>query len=633
MIRLRKLLPLFILFTAANPLFSQKIIEGVQAQQLINGSSLIRYVEHRKAPDYIRMNNNTNLATSQALPWLEEVLGMKANESLELSRVEHDKLGMIHYVYQHKINGIPVVYSEYKVHSFNDRVGSLNGEFYSGINISTLPAITSATAIEMAKQHVGAERYRWENPNEDVFLKARTNNPNATYAPQPELVIVAKNGDYTNPEFRLAYKMDIYAVAPLSRQWVYVDAITGEVIWTVNRICHVDTPGTATTFYSGPRPIVADSFGGSFRLREAVRGAGDGVQTYDMNTDTDYSNAVDFVDADNNWATPVPAIDQYAFDAHWGSEMTYDYYFTVHGRNSIDDNGFALINFVHYDVNYGNAFWDGQEMTFGDGGSGTFNEPLTSIDISGHEVTHGLTEFSANLVYQDEPGGLNESFSDIFGVTIDNFARGTTGTPLWRMGDECTTSGNGIRLMSNPSAFGDPDTYEGTNWVAAGGPDNGGVHTNSGVQNYWYYLLCQGGSGTNDNSDVYSVTAIGMADAADIAFRNLTVYLGSNSQYADARFYAIQSALDLFGGCSPEVEATTDAWYAVGVGTPYVATVTADLSPSATNICNSPASIDFSNQSVNGISYTWYFGDGATSTLTNPSHTYASNGTYNVSLA
>jgi Zn-dependent metalloprotease len=472
-----------------------------------------------------------------------------------------------------------------------------------------------------------------KNPNEDVFLKSRTNNPNATYAPQPELVIVAKNGNYKNPEFRLAYKMDIYATAPLSRHWVYVDAITGEVIWTVERICHVDTPGTATTMYSGPRSIVADSFGGSFRLREATRGSGDGVQTYDMNTDTDYSNAVDFTDADNNWATPVPAIDNYAYDAHWGSEMTYDYYFTIHGRNSIDDNGMALVNFVHYDVSYGNAFWDGQEMTYGDGDGGTFNEPLTTIDIAGHEVTHGLTEFTANLVYQDEPGGLNESFSDIFGVTIDNFARGTTGLALWRMGEECTSGSNGIRRMDNPSIFGDPDTYQGTGWINPGGFDNGGVHTNSGVQNYWYYLMCQGGSGTNDNADAYTVTGIGMASAADIAFRNLTVYLGANSQFADSRFYAIQSAQDLFGGCSQEVETTTQAWYAVGVGAPYSAVVSADFSPSATDICNSPASIDFSNLSTNGVSYTWYFGDGGTSASTNPSHTYASNGTYNVSLA
>jgi len=630
---LRKLLPLSLLLLSIQNVFSQKIIEGAQAHQLINGSSLIRYVDSRVAPDFIRLHQNTSLTTNQALPWLKEVLKMKNNETFELSRVENDKLGMVHYIYQHKINDVPVIYSQYRLHTLNDKVITLNGEFYSGIEVSTTPVVSKNTAIDKAKQFIGAVQYRWENPTEDVFLKQRTNNPDATYTPEPQLVIVAKNGNYKNPEFRLAWKMDIYAVTPLSRHWVYVDAITGEVIWTTDRICHADTPGTATTGFSGVRNIVADSFGGGFRLREAVRGAGDGVQTYDMNEGTNYGAAVDFTDSDNNWVGPTPAIDRYAYDAHWGSEMTYDYFYLIHGRNSIDNNGFALVNYIHYDAGYDNAFWDGQVMTYGDGSGGTFNEPLTTIDIAGHEVSHGLTTFTADLVYQDEPGGLNESFSDIFGVTIDNYARGTTGTPLWRMGEECTTSGNGIRLMSNPNVFGDPDTYLGTNWVAAGGPDNGGVHSNSGVQNFWYFLMCQGGTGTNDNFDAYNVTAIGMADAADIAFRNLTVYLGSNSQYADARFYAILSAQDLFGGCTQQVETTTNAWYAVGVGDPYVASVTADLASSGTSICNAPATINFTNLSNNGVSYVWYFGDGNTSTSTNPSHTYTSNGIYNVSLA
>jgi bacillolysin len=631
MIRFYKIFATAIVVFSATTLFSQKIIEGNYAHQIINGSTLIRYVDYRKAPDFILLNKNLNLEVEAALPWVKEAIGMKSNESLVIKRVEKDKLGMTHYVYQHQISGVPVEYSEYRLHTKEGKVLSANGEFYQDLNVSTNPVITSDVAINLAKAHIGAEVYRWENPEEDKFLKARTHDPNATYQPQPELVIVAKNGDYKTGEFRLSWKMDIYAVQPLSRHWVYVDAQTGEVIWKVNRICHVDANGTATTAFSGSRNIVADSFGGSFRLREA--GRGNGIETYDMNTGTDYNAAVDFTDNDNNWGIPTPAIDQYAYDAHWGSEMTYDYYMNIHGRNSIDGNGFTLVNFIHYDVNYSNAFWNGQEMTYGDGGGGTFNEPLTTIDIAGHEVTHGLTNFTANLVYQDEPGGLNESFSDIFGVTIDNFGRGTTGTPLWRMGEECTTSGNGIRLMSNPGAMGDPDTYLGTNWIAAGGPDYGGVHSNSGVQNFWYYLMCEGGSGTNDNADAYNVTGIGMASAADIAFRNLTVYLGANSQFADARFYAIQSAQDLFGGCSAEVITTTNAWYAVGVGPVFTATVNADLAPSAASICNAPATVDFSNLSTNGINYTWHFGDGGTSTLTNPSHTYTSNGTYNVSLA
>ena len=119
--------------------------------------------------------------------------------------------------------------------------------------------------------------------------------------------------------------------------------------------------------------------------------------------------------------------------------------------------------------------------------------------------------------------------------------------------------------MSNPNSFGDPDTYKGDNWLI-GSFDNGGVHINSGVQNFWFYLLVEGGSGVNDNGDAYQVNGIGWEKAADIAYRNLTTYLVPNSQYADAREGALQSAADLFGSCSEEFIATAAAWYAVGVG-------------------------------------------------------------------
>jgi PKD repeat protein len=344
-----------------------------------------------------------------------------------------------------------------------------------------------------------------------------------------------------------------------------------------------------------------------------------------MNTGTSYGAAVDFTDADNNWNNVNAQLDEYATDAHWGAEMTYDYFDIIHGRNSIDDNGFELNSYIHYDVNYNNAFWDGQRMTYGDGDG--VDNPLTSVDIAGHEIAHGLTTFTADLVYNAESGALNESFSDIFGTCIENYAKPTDWN--WTMGEDI---GSAFRSMSNPGLYGDPDTYFGSNWASLTGGDNGGVHTNSGVQNFWFYLMVAGGSGTNDNSDAYTVTGLGFNDASAIAFRNLTVYLTQNSDFADARFFAIQSAIDLFGACTPEVETTTNAWYAVGVGVPYVATVTADFTAPTVSSCSAPFTVNFSNLSVNGISFDWDFGDGGSSTSSNPSHTYTSPGTYTVTL-
>ena len=133
-----------------------------------------------------------------------------------------------------------------------------------------------------------------------------------------------------------------------SRAEIYVDANNGEIIRENKLIHHVDEEGTAETVYSGDRTITADSFEGSYRLRDASRG--DGVRTFDMNTGTFYGDAVDFTDDDNHWDNYNPQLDEYATDAHWGAEMTYDYFFEIHGRNSIDATGFQLNSYVHFDV-------------------------------------------------------------------------------------------------------------------------------------------------------------------------------------------------------------------------------------------------------------------------------------------
>lgn len=628
---MRKIILSIACFNLSLVAFSQLILHGNQANSVVEGAIMIRYDDDRTFPDYILFDSQLVIESSEALPWIKKHLNLPSNESLVLINIEKDKLGIEHRTFQHKCNGIPVPFSTYKLHARNNRILSMNGQLFTGIDINEHASIPAEAAIVSAKSFVGASTYKWEIPTEEKFIKWRNKDAKATYYPNPELVIISKNGNYKNPDFTLCWKMEIYAHQPMSKQVIYVDAHTSEVVWHEDEICHADSPGNASTAYSGTRNIVSDSFGGGFRLRES--GRGDGIETYDLNQSTNYGSAVDFTDADNNWNSPVPANDQYAFDAHWGAEMTYDYYMNVHGRNSIDGNGFALLSFIHYDVNYANAFWNGNEMTYGDG-SGMIT-PLTTVDITGHEITHGLTNFTANLIYQDQSGALNESFSDIFGATIDNFARGTSGTALWRIGEECFPP-NGIRLMNNPSAFGDPDTYEGTGWINEGDPfDNGGVHVNSGVQNYWYYLMCEGGTGVNDNADAFNVAGIGMTEAAEIAFRNLTVYLSPNSDFNDARFYAIISAQDLFGACSPQVETTTNAWYAVGVGDPYTDGVTANFAPAISNICTLPTTVNFINNTLTGnpaTTYFWDFGDGVQSTQLNPNHNYGINGVYDVML-
>jgi len=609
--------------------YSQKIITGENAAKLIPQANLLRLKEGFNTPNYIHFNKENNWVVDGNN--IAKMLALPNNQTLQLVSKENDQLGFTHTLFQHYYQGIPVQYSVCKVHSKNNEVVSYSGNIIGNITTNISPAITENDAIEKAKEFVGATTYKWEIEAEEKFIKWRKEDQNASYYPNPVLVIVPTNGNFTTGEYRLCWKMEIYAHAPMSKQTIYVDAENGNIVWTENEICTADTPAPGLTNYSGLRQIVSDSFGGGYRLREA--GRGDGIETYDMQNGTSYGAAIDFVDADNVWDSFVDTLDHFAIDAHWGAEMTYDYFYLKHGRNSIDNAGFKLVSYIHYDVGYANAFWNGSEMTYGDGGGSI--TALTTVDIVGHEITHGLTNFSADLIYQDESGALNESFSDIFGATIDHEARHVNGDTLWRIGEECFPP-NGIRHMANPNSFNDPDTYEGANWIAVGDPfDNGGVHINSGVQNYWYHLMCEGGSGINDNADAYTVNGIGIDTASKIAFRNLTVYLFPNSDFSDARFYSIIAAQDLYGDCSPQVETTTNAWYAVGVGNPYSDGVTAAFTPSAIDVCTSPTTVTFTNQTASGFAsttYLWNFGDATTSTQVNPVHNYAGNGTYTVSL-
>lgn len=607
-------------------LSAQRVLEGNSAEEHVSGADMVRYKTGNYLPNYVQFRMSHQPAAEDAILVLEKILQINADYKLVLQRSETDILGWSHQVYTQIYKNVPVEYGGYKVHISNGRVVSVNGEYYGNISISTTAAISSQSAIQAAVQHVGAQEYQWQSEEAEAMLKMETGDPSATFYPVPLLTIVSENGNYDQPKFRLAWKVDIYATRPLSRNHIYIDAQTGAVIHKTEEIHTADVNGTAATGYSGNRNIVCDSFNGGYRLREA--GRGNGIRTFNMATSTNYTNT-DFTSSTTTFNLANPQKDQYATDAHWGAEMTYDYFFQVHNRNSIDGNGHQLLSYVHYSSNYDNAFWDGSRMTYGDGGS-FFTNPLTTLDIAGHEITHGLTEKSADLVYAYESGALNESFSDIFGVAIDQWARGTSGANLWRMGDECT-GGNGIRRMDNPGAFGDPDTYGTGNWYTGTG-DNGGVHTNSGVQNFWFYLLVSGGTGTNDYGNAYNVTGQGFLKATSISFRNLTVYLSPNSNYSDARFYSILAAQDLYGACSPEVVATANAWYAVGVGNQYSSTVDADFNAPVTSFCVAPATVYFNNTSSNASTFLWHFGDGNTSTQLNPVHTYQNYGTYNVKL-
>jgi Zn-dependent metalloprotease len=236
----------------------------------------------------------------------------------------------------------------------------MNGLFFDHLS-SSHAYVSESAARNRALAVMPASSYRWQIAAEEKMLREETGKPDATWFPKGELMYVPVNGVMDAENFRLAYRFDIYSVEPLSRKYVYVDAGTDEVIYTQDRIETSDVVGTAVTAYSGTQSMTADSFNGSYRLRET--GRGNGIETYNLNhSTTNYSGAADFTDADNVWNNVNGNQDQYATDAHWGAESVYDFYLSFFGRNSIDGNGFKLKSYVHYSTGYLNAFWDGSEM-------------------------------------------------------------------------------------------------------------------------------------------------------------------------------------------------------------------------------------------------------------------------------
>jgi Zn-dependent metalloprotease len=601
-------------------------LTGTKANTQITGAREISYNTRTNAPAFVKFRTEQQPALSDFQTLSRSMFQMRTEDELQQIKVSKpDAIKMTHYTYQQKYNGIPVEWAITKVHEKNGKIVSVNGDYHQDIAVANTIGISADQALIAAKNNIGALKYKWEMKDEEAFLKTVLNKPDFSYNPKTQMVVLP----ISKEEFRYAYKLDIYAHEPEGRWDVYVDAQDGSVLKKINKICDADVKGTAQTKYHGLQTLTTDSIApNSFILRENDRkGRGMEIETRNAQRMDEWSNPVDFTDTDNFWDNANAFHDDAATDAHYAAENTYDYYLDSLGRDSYDDNGTKLTLFIHVDQNWFNAQWTGSYSRYGDGNG----QPLTSVDVVSHEITHGVTQESAGLIYQSESGALNESFSDIFGTVVEFYS--VPSTAKWIMGE-----GNfQLRNLANPNAFTNPDTYGGINWTNTVNctPSNTndwcGVHNNSGVQNFWFFLLVNGGAGTNDIGNAFNVTGIGMSKAAKIAYRNLATYLTFNSDYKDARQFSIEAAIDLYGENSPELIAVTNAWYAVGVGKEYTSIPVADFFIEDPT-CKRNIDMQFRNTSGSARSYLWQFGDGQTSTATEPIHSYSSDGEYTVKL-
>ncbi len=348
---------------------------------------------------------------------------------------------------------------------------------------------------------------------------------------------------------------------------IITDAHTGADLDRWDDVHTGAAAGVGNTLFLGDVPITTNKAARVYVLQDPTRG---NSKTVDMRNGT--STERQMSDADNNWGDNTKANRQtVAADAHYGGATTWDYYLNVHGRSGIGNDGVGANSRVHYSRNYANAFWSDSCfcMTYGDGSGSIL--PLVSIDVAGHEMSHGVTSRTAGLIYSGESGGLNEATSDIFGAMVEFYANNAADTPDYLIGEKLFADGTSvIRNMINPSV----DGVSADCWYPGVGSID--VHYSSGVANHFYYLLAEGTTGgspsktcvtgnTRVATGTGSVTGIGRTKAEKIWYRALTVYMTANTNYAAARQATLSAAADLYGAGSPEVNAVATAWTAVKV--------------------------------------------------------------------
>ncbi len=532
------------------------------------GPNLTKILDTRTTKGWLYFLPNTNVAPDQFFKIYAADMYLGAADSLKLVKQNADQQGNTHYFFNQISGGVRVIGGEFFLHTNADHnLVFANGKLVEKLNVPTTPTMTSDQALASAKAKMGATLFRWESPFWENDIKIRK-GPNATYFPKIELVIAeSPTGGY-----RLAYVMDLFSANPTDEKRYVVDANTGGILSEIS-LQHDCNGTTAGTIFNGSRGISTDKFAtgpDNFRTRDDCTAAI--INIRDWNSATTTSSPVDITSATNTWTTNNQ---RFAATVLWATEQAAAYYLGTFSRNSYDNSNGDVDGFINAQfavsgsatptANNASMSFSGGTLKVGLGNAGTLGNSFGALDILGHEYTHAVTGSEAGLVYSGESGALNESFSDIFGEMVEN---ATLGNCDFLVGNDRTNGA--LRNMTNPNARSDPDTYLGTNWVTIGGTcdgtnDNCGVHTNSGVQNFWFFLLSEGGSGTNDNGDPFNVTGIGRADAQRIAYRSLTDILTSGSGYAGARNGAIQAANLIFGNCSFQTQQVINAWNAVGV--------------------------------------------------------------------
>lgn len=520
-------------------------------------------------------------------------------QEFQIQRSETDELGSQHIRLQQEWLGVPVYGAEAILHEKGGQFYLFNGRFHQSPKLADVtPSIAAPAAEQLVLAHVGGlETVKTLTPA-DLHLV------NTTQQAKAELVVFYPKNNEPHLTWHVTVVPNIAA-----RYSYFVDAKTGEILIYHTELCKIaghfhevrqldswqlaavdkvavtdcqlptdeltnyfpplDGPATAnaTDLLGQTRTIDTYKVGSTYYLINSAETMFNATQssfpddgvgviwTIDaQNTSPQNDNfgAVHLTSNNNSWNNAK------AVSAHYHAQKAYDYFKNTFGRNSINGQGgniVSLINVVEDDNSQmDNAFWNGQAMFYGNGNE-AFTAPLQkALDVSGHEMSHGVIQETANLEYLGESGALNESFADIFGAMIDR--------DDWKMGEDVTSTQyfptGALRDLSNPHNGG--NSLNDNGWQPAhlnekynGSEDEGGVHINSGILNKAFFLFASNAS-------------VGKDKAEDVYYKALTQYLTKSSNFVDCRLAVVQAATDMFGANSNEVNAAKSAFDAVGIG-------------------------------------------------------------------
>lgn len=475
--------------------------------------------------------------------------------------------------YEQSHRGVPILAAEIVRSSDRGVTQWLFGNLAPQLTLSTDPGLT----MEMARDRVLAIA-----------------GSGASLMRQPTLVVVpvASSGH------RLAYTAAVREGRRAFR--LLIDASSGAELLRYSLIHTQAAIGTGVGVLGDTKKLSVLRQAGAFVTSDQQRPPA--LTTFDMRNEV--GRAVDVIfgasplfasdlatDVDNVWTDAV------AVDAHAYIGWTYDYFFKRHARRGLDDRDRPIVAVINGVSQEGalelpsellddlavNAFWCGEcgpgnvgVMFFGNGipskytyAGQTWGPLAGSLDVVAHELTHAVTDSSSGLIYLNESGALNEAFSDIMGTAVEFFNQPTgayRGEADFIMGEDTIRSPwgeqHGIRSLSNPLAFGNPDHYS---QRYTGEEDDGGVHINSGIASHAFFLAVVGGRHRTSGLSVQGVGAKNMDQMEKVFYRAFVYMLPPSATFAMARAATIQAARDLFGEGSPAELSITQAWTAVGV--------------------------------------------------------------------